>query len=85
MSDTSDIEKMAEKKCIIKGCTRKQKCRGLCNPCYHHAITARRNREMTDEEMVALGLILPIQKRKQPIYAPWQLAKQEARKKKRTS
>jgi hypothetical protein len=47
------------KNCMTPECDRPLKCRGLCGPCHQAFYEAKRNGEVTDEEAVKIGLVLP--------------------------
>lgn len=57
---------MKRPNCIISGCTRPQKTRGLCEACANHYRRAVREERLTEEHAIAIGILLP----KQPRGAP---------------
>ena len=48
--------------CLIEGCERKAKTRGLCDPCYQAALTAVKKRKVTWDQLIDLGLAKPATK-----------------------
>ena len=48
--------------CLIEGCERKAKTRGLCDPCYQSALTAVRKRKVTWDQLINMGLAKPATK-----------------------
>lgn len=63
--------------CIIGGCKRSQKTRGLCWPCYQRFRRAIWAREITDDAAVKAGLVLKRKKEITP--SPWSRALSEAK------
>lgn len=50
---------MENKKCLIKECENKETTRGLCMKCRSIASAMISNGDTTEEELVAMGMILP--------------------------
>lgn len=48
--------------CIVEGCDRPSKCRGLCRCCYAKALSKVKNYETTWEELERAGLAGPSQR-----------------------
>jgi len=48
--------------CLIEGCERKAKTRGLCDPCYQAALTAVKKRQVTWDQLIDMGLAKPATK-----------------------
>ena len=48
--------------CLIEGCERKAKTRGLCDPCYQSALTAVKKRKVTWDQLISMGLAKPATK-----------------------
>jgi hypothetical protein len=46
-------------KCLISKCPRIESCRGMCGTCYNTARIMIKNKEATEDQFVAKGLMLP--------------------------
>ena len=46
-------------KCLIKGCKRFRSARGLCGPCRVLARLAVQRKQITEAELIDMGLLLP--------------------------
>lgn len=49
----------ASQKCLIKGCKRFRSARGLCGSCRTLARLAIRRKQITEAELIDMGLLLP--------------------------
>jgi hypothetical protein len=50
--------------CLVTECNSAVYARGLCTPCYQAAAAAIRDRKVSADELVSLGLLLPDARRK---------------------
>lgn len=48
--------------CLIEGCNRKAKTRGLCDPCYQAALQVVKKRKATWDQLINMGLAKPATK-----------------------
>lgn len=55
----SEIANDQKSKCMMEGCLRKKKIRGLCDACHASARKLIKIGRTTDAELVRMGLMLP--------------------------
>lgn len=84
--DTTKRKKRANKaasrnKCLLPGCERLEDCRGDCRSCYQMLQRAFKAGELTEEEAIEAGLILPARSKSQsPVSAAIKNLKKQKQK-----
>jgi hypothetical protein len=61
-------KKPAAKKppCMVRGCKLPQRTRGMCDPCYHSALSLIKSGEKTWDDFIKAGEALPAKRAKAP-------------------